>query len=210
MNRAVCRASGYSAAAADLEEIVVIKRELIFAQGQWHGLRTDQAMPYLALIKKQYQLQPRVSAEYDAHFKQIIPYLVCMHNNHYFVLQRTAHTTEQRLKNKLSLGVGGHLHQQDMQGDSIVDWAAREWREEVAYAGACRTSVLGLLNDERNSVGQVHLGCVVLMQLEIPHIAVRSELKCGSFMTYEQCQEEYARFEPWSQILIDYFACNRL
>src|SRR5690606_7557172 len=105
---------------------------------------------------------PRSLMEQDQRYKQIIPYLVFTHENKYFVMQRTSTTTEQRLKNKYSLGIGGHIRQEDMNGNSIFEWAEREFHEEVSYHGNLEIIPLGVLNDDTNDVGKVHIGFVFL------------------------------------------------
>ena len=79
-------------------------------------------------------------------------------------MQRKGTASEQRLKNKYSLGIGGHIRQEDMTTNSIFDWARREFHEEVKYAGKLDIEPIGILNDDTNAVGQVHLGLVLLLK----------------------------------------------
>ena len=50
-------------------------------------------------------------------------------------MQRRAQTTEKRLMNKYSMGIGGHLRQTDITGKNVIEWARREFDEEIKYAG---------------------------------------------------------------------------
>lgn len=186
------------------EQIVVLPRVALAPFGLWHGFSTNHVQEILVCIEQCYQLHPRSAMENDPTFKQIIPYLVVKHKDSYFVMQRTAHASEQRLRNKLSLGVGGHLRQEDMRGSRVVDWALREWHEEVDYHDDYTVEVLGLLNDDSNPVGQVHLGCVLLVHASTNAMTVKSELKSGQFMTYDECIQRYDQFESWSQIVLDF------
>ena len=102
--------------------------------------------------------------EQDQAYKQIIPYLIFAHQGRYFVMQRASTSSEQRLKNKFTLGIGGHIRQEDIRDDSIFSWAQREFHEEINYSGNVAIQVLGVVNDESNDVGKVHLGLVLLLQ----------------------------------------------
>lgn len=195
-----------TAGTKQFEQIVVVQRAFLEQLGPlWQGIQTKNVTELLAIIKNSYQIQPRGLMENDPSFKQIIPYLVVTHQGQHFVLQRRSTASEQRLANKLSLGVGGHLRQTDLNGSTVLDWAMREWREEVTYQGTFSAHVIGLLNDERDDVGTVHLGCVIKIEVHSPNISVRSELKSGSFMTFDQCMQEFALFESWSQLLLSFW-----
>ena len=126
--------------------------------------------------------------EEDPRYKQIIPYLLFKHQDQYFLMQRMATSSEQRLKNKYSLGIGGHMREQDMEnGATIFDWAQREFHEEIDYSGNFSIKTIGILNDDSNPVGQVHLGLVLLLEGDSSDIRVRSELKSGKLLSTQEC-----------------------
>jgi predicted NUDIX family phosphoesterase len=186
------------------EHIMVVKRDTLFGlKPAWHGIESESLESYITLIKNEHEFLPRFLMEEDARYKQIIPYIVFTFNNQYFLMQRQAHATEQRLKSKMSLGIGGHLRAEDITDGDLFGWAKREFHEEVAYMGDMSIRVIGLLNDDTNPVGQVHLGVVMLVEGTNPHIAVKSELKSGKLATLEECRMEYDRLESWSQIVLD-------
>ena len=126
-----------------------------------------------------------------------------MHNDRYFVMQRKASASEQRLASKLSLGIGGHMRQEDMQGTTLFDWAQREFHEEVSYSGTLTITPLGILNDDTNDVGKVHLGIVLIAQGDNDAIMIKSEHKSGQLMTKQECQEQCLKMESWSQLIIE-------
>jgi predicted NUDIX family phosphoesterase len=70
---------------------------------------------------------------------------------------------------------------------------------------------VGLINDDSNAVGSVHLGIVHVLEVERPEVASReSELvECG-FETLEQLLADRERFETWSQITLDALASGRM
>lgn len=186
------------------ELILVVKRNILFAQGAWQGLEERDPAAYLDLIAKEKEFLPRSAMETDATYKQIIPYLVFEHDNTYFLMQRQSNSTEQRLKNKYSLGIGGHIRQEDMQTNSIIDWARREFEEEVDFQGSYTVKPLGILNDDSNPVGEVHVGFVLLVQGDSHTISVKSELKSGTLLSLDQCALYYDTMESWSQIVFDF------
>ena len=118
-------------------------------------------------------------------------------------MQRSGKASEARLQNKYSLGIGGHIRQDDIQG-SIVDWARREFAEEINYDGSFEVEALGLLNDERDSVGQVHTGFVFLLKGDSDAISVKSELAHGKLATLQECLQVYDAMESWSKMVFDY------
>jgi predicted NUDIX family phosphoesterase len=185
------------------ENILVVKRTTLFPTQVFQGLQT-QSDSFIALINQAKEFLPRPAMELDTNYKQIIPYLIFKHADRYFLMQRQATSSEQRLKNKYSLGIGGHIRQEDMHNAAtIFDWAQREFHEEVDYQGNFTIKTIGILNDDSNAVGQVHLGLVLLLEGDSSAISVRSELKSGQLLTTDACKEYYADMETWSQIIFD-------
>lgn len=188
------------------ELILVVKRTDLFpteAQA-WHGLHPVDPAYLTELVHEKKQFLPRSLMEVDPTYKQIIPYLIFCHEDKYFVMQRQAKATETRLQSKFSLGIGGHIRQEDITGDDIIGWARREFEEEVDYNGSFTVEPLGILNDDSNAVGQVHVGFVYLLKGNSAHIKVKEELKSGELFTLEECMSFYDRMETWSQIVFNF------
>ena len=190
------------------EHILVVKRTTLITDEGWHGLKQSDPSQYIAAIYAHKEFLPRTHMETDPHYKQIIPYLIFNHDDRYFLMQRQSKASEQRLKNKYSLGIGGHIRQEDMTHDTIFDWAQREFHEEVNYAGSLTITPIGLLNDDTNEVGKVHLGLVLLLEGDNNHISVKSELKSGLLLTLDECEQYYDAMETWSQFIFDYLRCR--
>jgi len=73
----------------------------------------------------------------------------------------------------------------------------------VAYVGRQpKAEWFGLVNDDRDLVGQVHIGAVLLLTAESVDISVRSELASGVMMTREECLAVLDRMETWSQFVV--------
>lgn len=187
------------------ELILVVPRAEFFKKDPaWSGLKAVNFDEYLTVIKATQEFLPRSLMEQDPHYKQIIPYLIFNYEDRYFLMQRTSQATETRLQNKYSLGIGGHIRQEDMETDSLFDWARREFHEEVSYSGEFSIKPLGILNDDSNPVGQVHVGFVFLIEGKTPHISVKSELKSGVLLSLEELHAYFAHMESWSQIAYEF------
>ncbi len=185
------------------ETILVVKREFLFSNGPWEGMRTGNFPHYLKIINSKKEFLPRHEMEQDEHYKQIIPYLVFTHNSKLFVMQRSDTSSETRLNGRHSLGIGGHIRQEDMKHGDIFEWANREFHEEVEYLDTMTIEPLGVLNDDSNAVGKVHMGFVFLIHGHTPNIRIKSELKSGELMSYDECITLRPQLETWSQIVLD-------
>ena len=145
------------------ELILVVKRSTLFPHNNaWQGLQNVDYALYTQLIRTHQEFHPRYIMETDTTYKQIIPYLIFAHNDQYFLMQRQAKASETRLQNKFSLGIGGHINEIDITDGDIGSWARREFDEEVSYDGTYTIEPLGILNDDSNAVGQVHIGFVYI------------------------------------------------
>lgn len=187
------------------ELILVVKRAHLFADSTaWHGLKEVDFEHYLNIINDTKEFLPRSIMETDPTYKQIIPYLVFKHEDAYFLMQRRSDSSETRLRNKLTLGIGGHIRQEDMQTNSLFAWALREFHEEVDYAGTLQVKPLGILNDDSDDVGKVHIGFVLLLEGDSSNIAIKSELKSGTLVPLSECVAQHASMESWSQFVVDF------
>ena len=192
------------------ENILVVKTSTLFPAGAFQGISTH-TQEVLDIINDHKEFNPRPAMEEDFSYKQIIPYLIFKFEDHYFLMQRKSTSSEQRLKNKYSLGIGGHMRQEDLsEGATIFDWAKREFEEETDYSGRFTIKTLGVLNDDSNPVGQVHLGLVLLLEGDTANIKVRSELKSGQLITAQECLNFYQDLESWSQIIFDGVIRNKM
>ena len=81
--------------------------------------------------------------------------------------------------------------------------AKREFHEEVAYNGNLEITPLGVLNDDSNDVGKVHVGFVFLLEGNSDDISVKSELKSGQLISLQECDDLYDNFENWSKLVVD-------
>ncbi len=150
---------------------------------------------------------PRSVAEADPRFKQFICYVILRSRGLIFHYRRSAGVGERRLAGLRSLGVGGHLNADDVDG--VLDERGlrraiqRELAEEVVLGVEPPIRYLGIINDDSTEVGRVHVGLVALAELSEPDVRLRdSTLLDGRFDRPRDIVEQAARFETWSQLCL--------
>lgn len=192
------------------ETILGIPRELALPEGPWNGFRRfaspAEALAEITRLDLAASARPRRELEVDDGWKQPIPYAIALYrdptsgSNSLFWMDRLAGTSDRRLHGRASFGVGGHVSPLD---GGILGALAREWREEVECASTPAFEPLGLLNDDEDPVGRVHLGIVFLARLDTPKIAVRERQKlAGSLVPVREAVLRSAELEGWSARLI--------
>jgi predicted NUDIX family phosphoesterase len=192
------------------EMILVVRRELFDALGAFQGLAfdVDRYLPEL-LDRKNNFFTPRAAAETNPQLKQIIPYVLLVHDNRLLHYVRGKKAGEQRLVAKGSIGIGGHMNDHD-EGLFALDEAAyragvqREVTEELRVGSRYTNHVVALLNDDSNEVGQVHLGVVHLFRLERDAVAKGEAMITDlQFLDRSQLAARRDGMESWSQICFD-------
>lgn len=197
------------------ENILVVKRTDLFPQEPaLQGLAEIPHTNWIETILAKKKFLPRSLMESDTTYKQIIPYLIFTHASKLFLMQRQAKTSDTRLQSKFSLGIGGHIREEDIQIDAhgktnIADWAEREFNEEVDYKDSLTIVPMGVLNDDSNDIGKVHVGFVYLLKGSSSNITVHEELQSGELLTIEECEQFYERMESWSKIVFDWLKQNK-
>lgn len=193
------------------EEVLVVKRGLLEELGMFEGLKTDGADGIVEALLKDgnHFFKDRAEAEEDPSHKQLIPYCIFKCGDRVLHYTRGKAGGENRLHAKISVGVGGHINPVDM-GEGRTGAAAyysavqRELDEELEILCDYEMRIIGLLNDESNSVGQVHLGVVHLVELESEEVSSREDaLTDLSWATQKELNEKlFERLETWSQLCV--------
>ena len=97
-------------------------------------------------------------------------------------MHRTDAGGDARLHGKASIGVGGHLNPVDDGEDALMAGLRREWHEELETDWEPEFELVGLLNDDSNPVGAVHLGVVFVVEAAGRPVRVREHDKLvGAF-----------------------------
>jgi predicted NUDIX family phosphoesterase len=158
------------------ENVLVIKRSLFDELGDFHGFNpdADHYLPAILNPENNFFLQ-RDLAEDDPGYKQIIPYAVFHHEGRFLRYVRGKKSGEQRLAAKSSIGIGGHINAEDeeaasLERDLYMTGVEREVDEELNIAAKHTQRIVGLINDDSNPVGRVHLGVVHLFDLDTDEV----------------------------------------
>jgi predicted NUDIX family phosphoesterase len=111
---------------------------------------------------------------------------------------------EQRLKNDLIIGVGGHINKDDVKpGEDILEAGRdREWCEEVNYTDKLEKKLVGILADSRRPVESVHLGLVYVFEGQTPNISVKETDKmAGELTSLGELAQKAPNTEGWVPII---------
>jgi len=194
------------------EMIIGIPREAALPYGAWRGFKrfasVEDGLVEIARLDLVGSARPRRELELDPEWKQPIPYAIALYTaegeRQLFWMDRLAGGSDRRLHGRASFGVGGHVGADD---GGILAALEREWSEEVETAALPRFTPLGLLNDDSDEVGRVHLGIVFLAELFSPEIAVREREKlAGSLVSVKSAVARAGELEGWSAALISHIA----
>jgi predicted NUDIX family phosphoesterase len=198
--------------------VLVVDRAALFG-GDWPqgfvALDAAAAADFCALLERQARFEPRALAERTPAWKQPIPYCAVRRGpDQLFCVERLPTHGETRLHGRLSIGIGGHVEPVDGSPDGILARATlRELHEELVVPMRPAPRLVGLLNDDSDEVGSVHVGLVHLVELPAttPDDAVRvreiSKLRGGfrGLAGPESLWHDSARLESWSALLLDVF-----
>ena len=194
------------------EQILVIRRSLFDALGAFQGLNfeVDRYLPTLLAPENNF-FTARGPAETNPELKQIIPYVLFVHNGRVLYYVRGKKAGEQRLVSKGSIGIGGHMNDGDQslfafQGiDAYKAGVQREINEELVIETDYTNKIVALLNDDSNEVGKVHLGVVHVFHLASDRVAKREQMITNlCFLTPEELAARRDTLESWSQICVDH------
>src|SRR5688572_12979961 len=149
------------------ERVLCFPRKLLEEVGLFQGLNLE-VQKYLPIITSSSKLVyiNRSEAEQDKHYKQLIPYVLVICDGKILRYRRGKGGQETRLHGLYSVGIGGHISEEDHGLFSnqlgYQEGMRRELMEEVAIAEPNEAAV-ALINDDSTEVGFVHFGVVHVM-----------------------------------------------
>jgi predicted NUDIX family phosphoesterase len=193
------------------EMILVVRRSLLESLGIFQGFTpdVDRYLPSM-LARENNFFAPRSAAENDPSLKQIIPYALVIGGGKIFRYKRGKSSGEKRLVAKGSIGIGGHMNDEDeglfaLDRDAYLAGVQREIDEEIQIPNPRSHRIVGLINDDSTEVGQVHLGVVHVVELSAPEATKReSAITEVGFFTPAELRAEREFLETWSQICLDH------
>ncbi len=206
-----------------MEFIHVVPREKLFQESTPHGFVAFDGDfsegGFMAILEREGFFVERAYAERTPALKQPIPYCLVIKEDQVFLLTRSKQGGETRLHNKLSIGVGGHVEPVDLPTSEELelhpDWnrrnpipkaALREATlEELEIEGDFKLKTVGLINDDTNPVGSVHIGIVMLLIVDGSVRVRETEQLSGKFVSLDELKQfarDGANLETWSSLLV--------
>lgn len=198
---------------AQEEQVLVVERKVVEQAGMFHGL-TLEAERYLPKLFAPGvpRFIPRSQAEANPAYKQLIPYVLMAYDGKYLSYIRGKRAGEARLVGNRSIGIGGHINPVDDEvplfdtdfREMYRTAVEREVAEEVSVEANHTDRIVGLLNDDSNEVGSVHLGIVHLWVLDSAQVSKREQMITQmSFMSPAELHQLRDTLETWSQLCLE-------
>jgi len=192
------------------ENVLVFPRSLFEQLGVFQGFNSD-VNRYLPVIlePKNNSFMPRAQAETNPDFKQVIPYVVITDGKSVLHYVRGKKAGEQRLVAKGSLGIGGHINDEDhtlfafgMQ--AFQEAVKREVCEELSIQGEFKARPVGLINDDSTDVGRVHFGIVHVLFCAPEQVKKNEQVITQvEFVPIVELKAKREQMETWSQLCLD-------
>src|SRR5579859_1127456 len=191
------------------ERVLCFRRKLLEELGLFQGLNLE-VEKYLPVVTSPAQLGyvNRSEAEQDKRYKQLIPYVLLICNGKILRYRRGKGGQETRLHGLYSVGVGGHISDEDhglfSSGIGYEEGMRRELMEEVAVEQVNAPAV-GLINDDSTEVGYVHFGVVHIMHVADQSVAGRrSGIVAPEFVPFDEALKDLACYESWSRFCLEH------
>ena len=190
------------------ERVLCFERKLLENLGLFQGLSLE-VQQYFPVVTSSSNLvyRNRSEAENDRRYKQLIPYVLLICNDQILRYRRGKGGQETRLHGLYSVGVGGHISDEDhglfSTGIGYHDGMRRELLEEVAIEES-KEATVALINDDSTDVGYVHFGVVHIMRVADPKLAGRCKgIVNPEFIPISQAVSDAASYESWSRFCLE-------
>ena len=190
------------------ERVLCFERKLFEELGVFQGLslEVEKYLPVVTASARLVYLN-RSEAELDKRYKQLIPYVLVICSGKILRYRRGKGGQETRLHGLYSVGVGGHISEEDdtlfSKNVGYHDAMRRELMEEVAVEGLNDVAV-AVINDDSTDVGQVHFGVVHVLQVPNQNVAGRrSGIVSPEFIPIAEAVKEKDAYESWSRFCLE-------
>ncbi|MBM3832226.1 MAG: phosphoesterase [Verrucomicrobia bacterium] len=190
------------------ERVLCFPRKLLEEIGVFQGLslEIDKYLPAVTSPSQILYLN-RSDAEQDKRYKQLIPYVLILCNDRILRYRRGKGGQETRLHGLYSVGIGGHISEEDHGLFSnqlgYHEGMRRELMEEVAIEEMNEAAV-AVINDDSTEVGSVHFGVVHVMH--VPNEAIvgrRSGIVAPEFISISEAAKDLSVYESWSRFCLE-------
>ncbi len=164
---------------------------------------------YLPVVTSSSHLvyQNRSEAEHDRRYKQLIPYVLLTCNDQILRYRRGRGGEETRLHGLYSVGIGGHISEEDhglfSKNVGYQEGMLREVKEEVDIEQV-KEAAVAVINDDSTEVGYVHFGVVHIMHVANEKVAGRRSGIVGpEFIPVAQAVADVSSYESWSRLCLE-------
>ncbi len=190
------------------ERVLCFERKLLEKLGVFQGisLEVEKYLPVLSSSSNVAYLN-RSAAEQDKRYKQLICYALLIHGDRILRYRRGKGGEETRLHGLFSVGIGGHISEEDhglFSKDRYRDGMKRELMEEVGL-DAGNEPAMAMINDDSTEVGQVHFGIVHVLRVPDESVAGRRSGIVGpEFIPMADAVKELSGYESWSRLCLEH------
>ncbi len=199
------------------EKVLAINAHDLFNGERFEGFKSAHQSDFLTrILKRQESFVIKNVAEHHLELKQPIPYAFIMNpkTKKFFLYTRTSEPTvlhEARLNAKASIGVGGHILEQDLENhtaqarNTVEKALVRQLTQDVHIENYTLRHV-GYINadDSGQEVDRVHFGILYVVEVPTDSVLPKSgELANGKMVTLDEAKLFSEKFETWSRIALE-------
>ncbi len=191
------------------ERVLCFERKVLEELGVFQGLNLE-VEKYLPAVTASSRLvyRNRSETEHDPRYKQLIPYVLILCNGKILRYQRGRGGQETRLHGLYSVGIGGHIADEDhglfSSPAGYRDGMRRELMEEVGLEVA-KEAAVAVINDDSTDVGKVHFGIVHVMHVPNENVAGRrSGIRAPEFIAQAEAAKDPSSYESWSRFCLEH------
>jgi predicted NUDIX family phosphoesterase len=191
------------------ERVLCFERKLLEELGVFQGLslEVEKYLPVVTSVSKLVYLN-RSDAEQDRRYKQLIPYVLLICNDKILRYRRGRRGQETRLHGLFSVGIGGHISEEDhglfSNNRGYQEGMRRELMEEVAI-DEVKAAAVAVINDDSTEVGYVHFGVVHVMRVANENVAGRRSGVVGpEFIPMVDAVKDPSGYESWSRFCLEH------
>jgi predicted NUDIX family phosphoesterase len=191
------------------EKVLCFKRKLLEELGAFQGLSLE-VEKYLPIVSSASQLVylNRSDAEQDKRYKQLIPYVLLICHDKILRYRRGRGGQETRLHGLYSVGIGGHISEEDhglfSKDRGYQEGMRRELMEEVGIDAGNEPAVAAI-NDDSTEVGCVHFGVVHVVRVSNEKVAGRRSGIAGpEFIPIADAVKDPSGYESWSRFCLEH------
>jgi len=191
------------------ERVLCFERNLLEKLGVFQGLslEVDKFLPVVTATANVCYIN-RSAAEQDKRYKQLIPYALILCGDKILRYRRGKGGGETRLHGLYSVGVGGHISEEDnglfSSGIGYHEAMRRELKEEVDIE-VTKEMAVAVINDDSTEVGFVHLGIVHIVYVPDESLANRRiGIVNPEFVAISEAIKNPDAYESWSRFCLEH------